>query len=490
MADSEFKGPPDFEPGPRIGSDALGDVHFVRHGLTKRAYALTVLSPTLARDGAFVRRLRREARVAMLLRHAHILTVFDCAQLDDGTPYLLTEYMPWESLAVALVQRPQPPPVRLGLGLLLQLAEALEHAHRHKVLHGDLRLGNIVVAHDFSACKLTHFGLAQLAHASRPVERTTVSAIAYLAPEQLERRAVDQRTDLYALGRLAYRILTGAPPYHGEPRAVAEAHLAGRPPPLRLPDVEPHTASQIERTFRQCLYLAPADRPASAEELAQAIRELSEMVQSGRGKTAETAPSTTDGWTRGRTGVTSREALLEGVAQELVDSGQANAMLGRALVGVSRARDDDARLAREEARLILRKHELDYDARGFEISARQAIANLRYSLRIAESASQAHELRDDIGRYERAIANAYAEASAEADAIDVRLTAVRTARAELQRSSTLCMSVLEHELSTVLRKVREPTPELQRLLNGLSPEDRGVVANEVAVETAGPIRMR
>jgi tRNA A-37 threonylcarbamoyl transferase component Bud32 len=488
----ELSPPPHFDPGPRVRAGALGDVYVVRNQLTKREYDLTVLSSDLARDGGLLRRLRSEARAVMQLHHAGIATVFDCALLPSGAPYLLSEHVPWQPLSTLLRNRIDPPPLMPALQLLLQMAEALEFAHEHRVVHRDLRPERILVAPDLGRCKLTDFGLAKIVDPTYLEQtRLTRDTIEYTSPEEIDRRPIDHRSDVYALGCIAYRMLTGTAPYHSpDPMRVIESHLEGRPPPMRLSGCEPAAAAAIEQVFRRCLYRAPADRFGSAETLALAIQDAIERVAAGRsGARVQMTPAADVSWTPRRTGVTTREALLEGLAQELVDSGQATLSLGRVLVGVIGKRHQLERLDQEEARLRERLRELDYDARAFEVKARLAIANLRQSARLAVDGQQSDELRAESDHEERSIARTYADAARETASGRQRLEHIEAERTDAEEAWALCTELLAHELEIVLKTVREPSPELQRLLNGLSPEQRGIVANEVAVEKTGPNRM-
>ena len=181
---SELAPPPHFDSGPRLRAGALGDVYLVRNQLTKREYDLTLLSSDLARDVGLLRRLRGEARAMMQLHHANVATVYDCALLPTGQPYLLAEHVPWQPLASFLRNRVDPLSLLPSLQLLQQMAEALAHAHEHRVIHRDLRPERILVSPDLARCKLTDFGLAQLVDPSYlEATRLTRDSIEYKSPE-------------------------------------------------------------------------------------------------------------------------------------------------------------------------------------------------------------------------------------------------------------------------------------------------------------------
>src|SRR4051795_7751079 len=189
----------------------MGEVYLARHRHLKRQVALKILQPELGGDEAFRERFIRESQSAAALHHPNIVTVYDAGEAD-GLLYLAMQYIDGPDLATVLHREGPQPAVRCML-IVDQLAQALEAAHAHGLIHRDVKPANVLI--DDECCYLTDFGL------TKPVAVTTavtapgqfVGTVDYVAPEQIRGQQVDARADVYGLGCLMYRALAGQPPF-------------------------------------------------------------------------------------------------------------------------------------------------------------------------------------------------------------------------------------------------------------------------------------
>src|SRR6188768_1652854 len=205
-----------------IGAGGMGEVYEGRDTRLDRKVALKVLAPDLASDVEFRARFEREAKAISALNHPHICGLYDIGREHD-TEYLVLERLDGETLAARLARGPLPLAQVLRFGI--EIADALEAAHRHGIVHRDLKPANIMLT--AGGTKLLDFGLAKqtvapaaaalASLATRPdvatAQGTLVGTLQYMAPEQLEGRAIDARTDIFALGEVIHEMVTGRPPF-------------------------------------------------------------------------------------------------------------------------------------------------------------------------------------------------------------------------------------------------------------------------------------
>ncbi len=213
----------------RIAAGGMGEVFRAHDAVLAREVAIKVLHRPLASDPGFVERFRREARAAAGLSHPNIVAVHDWGAVD-GVYYMVMEHVHGQSLREILNAHGPLAPAQAA-DVLRQTLSALEHAHGRGIVHRDVKPENIMVTREGLA-KVADFGLArayadaQITHAGH-----VAGTVQYLAPEQLEGQPADPRTDLYALGIVAYELLTGTLPFSGEtPMAIAYQHLRDRVP--------------------------------------------------------------------------------------------------------------------------------------------------------------------------------------------------------------------------------------------------------------------
>jgi hypothetical protein len=260
-----------------IGSGGMGEVYRAHDARLGRDVAIKVL-PQWLRDTPEVRaRFEREARTISQLSHPHICTLHDRGH-QDGIDFLVMELIEGQTLAQRLARGPLPVAETLALGR--QIAEALDRAHRAGVVHRDLKPGNVMLTR--GGAKLMDFGLARpavtaaapdaMSHSptmSTPLtaEGTIVGTFQYMAPEQLEGKEADARTDLWALGCVLYEMATGARAFEGKSQAsLIAAIMTGVPRPIT--ELSPVAPPALERLIQRCLQKDPDSRIQSALDVA------------------------------------------------------------------------------------------------------------------------------------------------------------------------------------------------------------------------------
>lgn len=257
----------------RVAGGGMGDVWRGRDEILGRTVAIKVLRSEHAEDEDFRERLRREARAAGSISHPGVVPVFDYGEEvhHDGThlSYLVMEYIDGPSLSTELHERGKLGTKRT-LAIIAQTAEALQAAHDAGVVHRDIKPGNILITPDGDV-KITDFGIARSAD-SRPMTLTgTLTGTAqYISPEQASGRSATTASDIYSLGVVAYRCLSGAVPFsEGNEITIAIAHLHDDPP-----DLPPEVPAGVRGLVMMMLAKDPDDRTASAGVLAAMAREL------------------------------------------------------------------------------------------------------------------------------------------------------------------------------------------------------------------------
>jgi serine/threonine-protein kinase len=229
-----------------------------------RHVAVKVLFPELSVDSTFVTRFRREAQAAASLSHPNIVAVYDWGE-DAGTYFIVMELVTGTSLATALRAEKTMPAVRAAQ-IAAQVANGLAYAHRHGVVHRDIKPGNVLITDDHQV-KVTDFGIAQAVSTEEGLTMagSVMGTAAYFSPEQAEGALVDGRSDIYSLGVVLFEALAGRPPFVGDsPVAVASMHVRNAPPELR--DLNPAVPEAIAAVTMRALQKSPADRYQTAEE--------------------------------------------------------------------------------------------------------------------------------------------------------------------------------------------------------------------------------
>ncbi|MBI2948532.1 MAG: serine/threonine-protein kinase [Verrucomicrobia bacterium] len=262
-----------------IGAGGMGEVYRARDTRLDRIVAIKVLPSNSALSSSLKQRFEREAKTISALSHPHICALYDIgsqAEID----YLVMEYCDGETLATRLTRGPLP--LDQVIRCAIQIADAVDKAHRQGVIHRDLKPGNIILTKN--GAKLLDFGLAKLMTATaEEFDRDGVTALAtkqeplteegvvlgtfqYMAPEQLEGKPADARTDLFALGAVLYEMATGAKAFSGKSRASLIASiLEHHPEPISRR--QPTTPPALDHVVERCLEKDPENRWQSARDI-------------------------------------------------------------------------------------------------------------------------------------------------------------------------------------------------------------------------------
>jgi eukaryotic-like serine/threonine-protein kinase len=276
-----------------LGAGGMGEVYRARDTRLERTVAIKVLPEQFSKDTDLKQRFEREAKTISSLNHSHICTLYDIGY-QDGVDYLVMEYVDGESLAQRLLKGALPTDQMLKTGV--QIAEALDKAHRNGIIHRDLKPGNIMLTH--SGAKLLDFGLAkptmsikaQVNHsvATRtgvlnPISREghIAGTLEYMSPEQVQGREADPRSDIFALGAVLYEMGTGKRAFEGKSSiSVASAILEKEPEPISK--IQPMSPPAFEHVVKTCLAKEPEERWQSSADVARELRWILETgSQSG-----------------------------------------------------------------------------------------------------------------------------------------------------------------------------------------------------------------
>jgi Protein kinase domain/PASTA domain len=278
-----------------LGRGGMGVVYLARDLDLDRAVALKVIRSDLADDPTFRARFRSESRTAAAIDHPHVVTVFGAGELD-GLLYVAMRYVPGPDLG-RIVSRDGPLSPETAAELLGQVAGGLDAVHAAGLVHRDVKPGNVIVARDSAgtAAYLADFGLAKAIASTTGLTATgeLIGTVDYIAPEQIEGRRVDARTDVYALGCVLFHAVTGGVPFpQPESSAKMWAHLNESAP---APEGR---AAALDPVIRRAMAKDPADRFPSAGDLGraavaavrhEAVTEPERAVGAGDAAPAETA---------------------------------------------------------------------------------------------------------------------------------------------------------------------------------------------------------
>jgi serine/threonine protein kinase len=280
-----------------LGAGGMGDVYRARDTRIGRIVAIKVLSAGVDSRPNAQRRFAQEARALSGLNHPHICAFCDVGE-ENGVQFLVMEYLEGETLAGRL-RHGGKLPIDQALRHAIDIADALDHAHRRGLVHRDLKPSNIMLTR--SGAKLLDFGLAKpgapaaiVGHSGdTPQQTQTLTAegailgtLSYMAPEQLHGADTDVRTDIFAFGAVVYEMLTGRPAFAGASQAsVIAAILERTPEPLS--SGQPITPPLLESIVMRCLAKTPDERWQTASDLGQALR----WVAEGASQTTGTSPA-------------------------------------------------------------------------------------------------------------------------------------------------------------------------------------------------------
>jgi len=259
-----------------IGAGGMGEVYRARDTRLDRTVAVKILPPQLAGDPSLRERFDREARLISSLNHPHICALFDIGE-QNGVAFLVVEHLEGETLAARLEKG------RLSLDQALkvavQLAGALDTAHRAGVVHRDVKPGNVMLTK--AGAKLLDFGLARsepllsalpgssllpTTPAAVTAQGTILGTLQYMSPEQLDGSEADARSDIFAFGTIVYEMVTGRKAFEGKTQAsLIAAIMSADPPPMST--LQPVAPAALDRVIRKCLAKDPDERWQSAKDL-------------------------------------------------------------------------------------------------------------------------------------------------------------------------------------------------------------------------------
>ena len=266
-----------------IGAGGMGEVYRARDTRLNRTVAIKALPAHLADRPELRERFEREARAVASLNHPHICVLHDIGR-QDGVDFLVMEYLEGETLAERLKKGPLP--LEQVLQYAIEISDALDKAHRKGITHRDLKPGNIMLTKsgtkllDFGLAKLgrqmdapAHVSLSKLPTANNPVtaEGTILGTLQYMAPEQLEGKEADARTDIFAFGVVMYEMATSKKAFDGKSQAsVIGAILKDDPPAIS--SLQPMTPPALDRVVKTCLAKNSDDRWQAASDLCRELK--------------------------------------------------------------------------------------------------------------------------------------------------------------------------------------------------------------------------
>jgi Tol biopolymer transport system component/predicted Ser/Thr protein kinase len=302
-----------------IGAGGMGEVYKARDTRLDRIVAIKVLPTHLADRSELRERFEREAKTIASLNHPHICTLYDTGHQDD-IDFLVMEYLEGETLAQRLQKGPLP--IQQVLQYAIEIADALDKAHRKGITHRDLKPGNIMLTK--TGTKLLDFGLAKLKQEAAPAnvslsdlptakdpltaQGTLLGTLQYMAPEQVEGKEVDARTDIFSFGAVVYEMTTGKRAFEGKTQASLIAKILEIDPPP-ISSLQPMTPPALDRVVKRCLAKEPDERCQSAKDLTD---ELKWIVEGG----SQISPASSAAPERSRT--FGRRALILGLGALLL----------------------------------------------------------------------------------------------------------------------------------------------------------------------------
>jgi serine/threonine-protein kinase len=265
----------------QLGAGAAGEVYLVQNCAIGRYEALNVLKKVEQNEADLVAqgRFKREVHAAQLLRHQNIVATYDAGQLADGRMFLTMEYVEGMSLH-ALVQQRGPLPIALALGILAEAADALLHAHAAGVVHREIKPHNIILSDhpNGKIVRILDFGMAKIIDNSFK-ESMVLSADGaifgtpqYMSPEQCRGMPPDPRTDIYALGCVAFELLLGEPPFRGALAPLFAMHLTKAPRVPSQVDPDAEIPPPLDAIVLRCLEKQMANRFQTGGDLVAALQ--------------------------------------------------------------------------------------------------------------------------------------------------------------------------------------------------------------------------
>ena len=259
-----------------LGEGGMAFVYKAKDKQLQRNVAIKTLKPNYVNQEKFVDRFRREAQTAANLNHPNIVQIFDWGIEDE--PYFVMEYIEGNTLTSIITGNKT-----VGLNDILyigsQVANGLKEAHKHGLVHRDIKPGNIMITPD-GKVKVTDFGIVSLQNEESDITKTgaVLGTASYISPEQAQGKPVSFESDLYSLGTVLYELIVGNPPFTGDsPIATATKHLTERPE--KLSNYRKDIPKALENAILKLLEKRPSDRFKSAEDLRALLLQQRKQIQ-------------------------------------------------------------------------------------------------------------------------------------------------------------------------------------------------------------------
>ncbi|MCR5684650.1 MAG: Stk1 family PASTA domain-containing Ser/Thr kinase [Lachnospiraceae bacterium] len=254
----------------KVGSGGMADVYKAKCHRLNRYVAIKILKPEFSSDANFVQKFRAEAQSVAGLSHPNIVSVYDVGD-DDGLHYIVMELVEGITLK-RFIERKGGLDVKEAVGIAIQIAQGMEAAHTHHIIHRDIKPQNIIISRE-GKVKVADFGIAKAA-TSNTISQNAMGSVHYLSPEQARGGYSDERSDIYSLGVTLYEMLTGQVPFAGDNSvSVALLHIQSEATPVQV--LNPEVPTSVDRIVQKCMQKKPERRYQSAAEL---IRDLKRSI--------------------------------------------------------------------------------------------------------------------------------------------------------------------------------------------------------------------
>lgn len=254
----------------KVGNGGMATVYKATDLVLKRYVAVKVLRDEFTTDEEFIKRFETEAQSAAKLVHPNIVSIFDVG-IDDGIYYIVMELIQGKTLKKIILEERGPLPWKWSVNVAIQIASALEMAHKNNIIHRDIKPHNIIITEDGIA-KVTDFGIAKaVSNSTITAFGKTIGSVHYFSPEHARGGYTDAKSDLYSLGVVMYEMVTGRVPFDADtPVSVALKHMQEEPvPPI---EVNTHLPEAVNKIILKALKKDPMLRYQTATELLQDLR--------------------------------------------------------------------------------------------------------------------------------------------------------------------------------------------------------------------------
>ena len=254
----------------KVGNGGMATVYKATDLVLKRYVAVKILRDEFTTDEEFIKRFETEAQSAARLVHANIVSIFDVG-VDNGIYYIVMELIQGKTLKEIIVEERGPLPWKWSVNVAIQIASALEMAHKNNIIHRDIKPHNIIITED-GVAKVTDFGIAKaVTNSTITAFGTTIGSVHYFSPEHARGGYTDAKSDIYSLGVVMYEMVTGKVPFDADtPVSVALKHMQEDPvPPIEL---NPHLPEAVNKIILKALKKDPMLRYQTATELLQDLK--------------------------------------------------------------------------------------------------------------------------------------------------------------------------------------------------------------------------